>query len=85
MKSSKTTGAWVVMKFGGSSLATEELREAAASRVSEAVRGGNRVVVVASAIGRSPQAYATDTLLRLIPGLTSAPRWPGRSSRAATR
>jgi len=73
MKSSKTTGAWVVMKFGGSSLATEELREAAASRVSEAVRGGNRVVVVASAIGRSPQAYATDTLLQLIPGLTSGP------------
>ncbi len=73
MKSPKIASTWVVMKFGGSSLATEELREAAAWRVTEAVQGGSRVVVVASAIGRSPQAYATDTLLGLIPGLASGP------------
>jgi len=56
----------VVQKFGGSSLATPELREIAASRVLEALRRGDRVVVVCSAIGRAPEPYATDSLLRLV-------------------
>lgn len=55
-----------VVKFGGSSLATEELREIAASRVIDAVRRGEHPVVVCSAMGRSPDPYATDTLLSLI-------------------
>jgi aspartate kinase len=56
----------VVQKFGGSSLGLPELREIAASRVIEASRGGAQVVVVVSAMGRSPEPYATDTLLGLI-------------------
>ena len=63
----------VVHKFGGSSLATPELREIAASRVLDAVRGGSSVVVVVSAMGRAPDAYATDTLLSLIGPVRGGP------------
>ena len=56
----------IVQKFGGSSLATPELREIAASRVLEARQRGASPVVVCSAIGRSPDPYATDSLLALL-------------------
>jgi aspartate kinase len=56
----------IVMKFGGSSLSTPELREIAASRVLEARQRGAAPVVVCSALGRSPDPYATDTLLGLL-------------------
>jgi aspartate kinase len=56
----------VVQKFGGSSLATPELREIAASRVLEARQRGASPVVVCSAIGRAPDPYATDSLLGLL-------------------
>jgi aspartate kinase len=56
----------IVQKFGGSSLATPELREIAASRVLEARARGASPVVVCSAIGRAPDPYATDSLLSLI-------------------
>jgi len=53
----------IVQKFGGSSLATPELREVAASRVLEARARGASPVVVCSALGRTPDPYATDSLL----------------------
>jgi aspartate kinase len=56
----------IVQKFGGSSLGTTELREIAASRVLEARSRGFAPVVVCSAMGRSPEPYATDTLLSLL-------------------
>lgn len=56
----------IVQKFGGSSLATPELREIAASRVLEARARGAAPVVVCSALGRAPDPYATDSLLGLI-------------------
>jgi len=56
----------VVQKFGGSSLATPELRELAASRVLQARQQGFLPVVVCSALGRAPDPYATDSLLALI-------------------
>ncbi len=56
----------IVQKFGGSSLATAELREIAASRVLEARQRGASPVVVCSAIGRAPEPYATDSLLALL-------------------
>ena len=68
-------GAIRVMKFGGSSLATPVLRDAAATRVIEAIAAGSRVVVVVSAMGRSPDPYATDTLAALAP---HAPPGPNR-------
>jgi aspartate kinase len=56
----------VVQKFGGSSLATAELREIAASRVLAVRQSGKFPVVVCSAIGRTPDPYATDTLAKLV-------------------
>jgi aspartate kinase len=63
----------VVQKFGGSSVSSPELREIAASRVLEASRNGNQVVVVVSAMGRLPDPYATDTLLGLIGPVRGGP------------
>jgi aspartate kinase len=73
VKSEKAASPVTVMKFGGSSLASEELRDAATSRVIEAARAGNQVVVVTSAIGRAPDPYATDTLLGLAPNAQAGP------------
>ncbi len=56
----------VVQKFGGSSLATPELREIAASRVLETRARGVAPVVVCSALGRAPDPYATDSLLAML-------------------
>jgi aspartate kinase len=56
----------IVQKFGGSSLATAELREIAASRVLETRAKGFSPVVVCSALGRAPDPYATDSLLALL-------------------
>ena len=55
-----------VLKFGGSSLATAELRGVAAGRVEEALAAGYAPVAVVSAMGRAPEPYATDTLLALL-------------------
>jgi len=55
------------MKFGGTSVRDEVVRGAAVARVEEAVRSGAAVVVVVSAMGRSGDPYATDTLLGLLP------------------
>ena len=63
----------IVMKFGGTSLADVQRRQAAAARVAERVAGGLRVVVVVSAIGRRGDPYATDTLLGLLKDLPAGP------------
>ena len=55
----------IVQKFGGSSLASAELREIAASRVLETKVRGYMPIVVCSALGRAPDPYATDTLAAL--------------------
>lgn len=56
----------VVMKFGGTSVATAEGRSAIARRVTEALELDRAPVVVVSAMGRSGAPYATDTLLGLL-------------------
>lgn len=55
----------VVQKFGGTLLRSQEGRERVAEHVLRTLRSGYRVVVVASAMGRLGEPYATDTLLRL--------------------
>jgi len=55
----------IVQKFGGTSVATAEGRSRAADRVERAVQSGFATVVVVSAMGRSPDPYATDTLIQL--------------------
>lgn len=57
---------FIVLKFGGTSLATLELREKAAERIIAAMDDGYLPVVVVSAMGRGGDPYATDTLLELV-------------------
>ena len=68
----------LVQKFGGTSVATDEARAAAADKIVRAVAQGWRVVVVVSAIGRAGAPYATDTLIGTLknidPTVPPAPR-----------
>lgn len=53
-----------VMKFGGTSLRSETTRKHVYRHVLEYCKK-NKIIVVVSAMGRYPDAYATDTLLNL--------------------
>ncbi|UOE92789.1 aspartate kinase [Alkalihalobacillus sp. LMS39] len=64
----------IVQKFGGTSVKTEETRARAVNHVQKAVREGYKVIVVVSAMGRSGDPYATDTLLSLVDTKTIAKR-----------
>ena len=64
----------VVMKFGGTSVAAHEGREAIAQRVAAALELGQAPVLVVSAMGRAGAPYATDTLLGLIEELPTSDR-----------
>ncbi|PYZ93091.1 aspartate kinase [Salipaludibacillus keqinensis] len=61
----------VIQKFGGTSLKSDKLRNQSSEHVREAVKDGYKVVVVVSAMGRSGDPYATDTLLGLVGGVSS--------------
>ncbi|MGQ9557690.1 MAG: aspartate kinase [Desulfurispora sp.] len=54
---------FIVQKFGGTSLVTQELREQVAGRAIAAKEDGYTPVLVVSAIGRRGDPFATDTLL----------------------
>lgn len=56
----------VVQKFGGSSVATPELREKALNKVIALRAANTDIVVVVSAMGRQGDPYATDTLITLL-------------------
>ncbi|WP_395141592.1 aspartate kinase [Armatimonas sp.] len=62
----------LVQKFGGTSVATDEARQKAASKVIRAVQAGWHVVVVVSAIGRAGAPYATDTLIQTLKDVDAA-------------
>jgi len=55
----------IVQKFGGTSVATPEGRQAVVRRVKQAVDDGYATVVVVSAMGRQGDPYATDTLIQM--------------------
>ncbi len=57
----------IVQKFGGTSVSTREVRELAIEHIEDTLAQGYKVVVVVSAMGRSGEPYATDTLINLIP------------------
>lgn len=61
------------MKFGGTSVGTVTGRKAIGDRVTEALEMGRAPVVVVSAMGRSGDPYATDTLLSLVGELPTHP------------
>lgn len=56
----------VVVKFGGTSVVTEEGRAKAISHIASLQNEGKSVVVVVSAMGRKGAPYATDTLISLL-------------------
>lgn len=57
---------YLVQKFGGSSLVSEEQREQVVAKIIAAKQKGFSPVVVVSAIGRRGEPYATDTLLDFV-------------------
>jgi len=59
----------LVMKFGGTSVDSQEHREIAARKVIRAKEDGFAPVVVVSAIGRRGAPYATDTLIEFLRGI----------------
>ena len=56
----------LVQKFGGSSLQTSENRKHVISHIEEALQQQYKIIVVVSALGREPEPYATDSLLKLV-------------------
>ncbi|MCY0870210.1 MAG: aspartate kinase [Firmicutes bacterium] len=55
-----------ILKFGGTSVSQRSVRALAIGHIEEALADGYAPVVVVSAMGRSGEPYATDTLLGLI-------------------
>ncbi|MCL1630833.1 aspartate kinase [Sporolactobacillus sp. CPB3-1] len=64
----------IVQKFGGTSVQTDDMRAHAVRHVVSAVKKGYKVIVVVSAMGRSGDPYATDTLLDLVSNGKTSPR-----------
>ena len=58
----------IVQKFGGTSVRDEQSRQNAKRHIEKAIAEEYKVVVVVSAMGRSGDPYATDSLLGLIGG-----------------
>lgn len=58
----------IVQKFGGTSVRDAHSRNHAKNHIENALKEGFKVVVVVSAMGRSGEPYATDTLLSLVGG-----------------
>ena len=56
---------FLVQKFGGTSVATPEMRKEVVNRILSAIGEGYTPVVVVSAMGRTGDPYATDTLINL--------------------
>ena len=54
-----------VLKFGGTSVSSPDVRAHAVAQVLSKRASGKAVVVVVSAMGRAGAPYATDTLLAL--------------------
>ncbi|MDD2585578.1 MAG: aspartate kinase [Syntrophomonadaceae bacterium] len=62
-----------IQKFGGTSLATSDLRLRVCDIISATRSKGLSVVVVVSAIGRKQNPYATDTFINLVKEINSYP------------
>ena len=70
MKKNKgSTDSIIVMKFGGTSVRSEESRTHAIKHIRRHAESGKQVVVVVSAMGRKGEPYATDTLISLLKDL----------------
>lgn len=56
----------LIQKFGGTSVSTHERRILVIDKIINAIKEGFSPVVIVSAMGRTGEAYATDTLLSLV-------------------
>ncbi|HLQ95284.1 MAG TPA: aspartate kinase [Pseudogracilibacillus sp.] len=56
----------LIQKFGGTSVQTKENRGHVIEQIKKGLEKDYKLVVVVSAIGRSPDPYATDTLLKMV-------------------
>ena len=63
----------IVQKFGGTSVNSMEKRVKVLNKIIAARNKGYDIVVVVSAMGRSGEPYATDTLLYLLKSVSSSP------------
>ena len=66
MTGSSSKDSIIVMKFGGTSVHTEESRRHVIKHIRRNVESGKKVVAVVSAMGRKGDPYATDTLISLL-------------------
>jgi len=66
MAGSSSKDLLIVMKFGGTSVQTEESRRHVIKHIRRNVESGKKVVAVVSAMGRKGDPYATDTLISLL-------------------
>ncbi|MEG6585484.1 aspartate kinase [Dendrosporobacter sp. 1207_IL3150] len=55
----------IVQKFGGTSVASPEVRQLVVKKINRAKEQGYAPVVVVSAMGRKGESYATDTLIEV--------------------
>lgn len=55
-----------IQKYGGTSVQTKESRKYVIHHIKKVIKKGYKVVVVVSAMGRKPDPYATDSLLKLV-------------------
>ncbi|HLR71520.1 MAG TPA: aspartate kinase [Pseudogracilibacillus sp.] len=56
----------LIQKFGGTSVQTKENRLSVIKQIKRALKSNYKLVVVVSALGRNPDPYATDTLLKMV-------------------
>ncbi|MEI3610874.1 aspartate kinase [Pseudogracilibacillus sp. SO30301A] len=61
----------LIQKFGGTSVQTKENRISVIKQIKRAIKQEYKLVVVVSALGRNPDPYATDTLLKMVDHPTS--------------
>ena len=66
MTGSSSKDSIMVMKFGGTSVQTEESRKHVIKHIRRNVESGKKVVAVVSAMGRKGDPYSTDTLISLL-------------------
>jgi len=69
MTASNPKDSIMVMKFGGTSVQTEESRQHVIKHIRRSVESGKKVVAVVSAMGRKGDPYSTDTLIALLKDL----------------
>lgn len=56
----------LIQKFGGTSVKTKDSRQFVIKQIKQALSENHKIIVVVSAIGRNPDPYATESLLKMV-------------------